>query len=131
MRHTYREVDTCGVRMALKLLAGKWTPIILYHLVSGQLRFTELWHEIPRVSKKVLVVQLRQLEVAGLIARTVHNSFPPEVSYQLTPKGNGLIPIMQSLDEWAVIHIAESVHISAPEPELAVSIPLSQGTYSI
>jgi DNA-binding HxlR family transcriptional regulator len=112
MRHTYREVDACGVKVALKLLAGKWTPIIFYHLVAGPLRFTELWHEIPRVSKKVLVMQLRQLEEAGLVVRTVHNGFPPEVSYQLTSKGAGLVPIMQSLDQWAMTHIAEAVHIS-------------------
>jgi DNA-binding HxlR family transcriptional regulator len=60
----------------------------------------------------VLVGQLRQLEEAGLVVRTVHNGFPSEVSYQLTPKGNGLIPIMQSLDQWAMTHVAEAVHIS-------------------
>jgi DNA-binding HxlR family transcriptional regulator len=38
----YREVDACGVKVALKLLAGKWTPIIFYHLRGGPLRFTEL-----------------------------------------------------------------------------------------
>ena len=112
MRHTYREVDSCGVRVALQLLAGKWTPIILFHLIRGPLRFTELWHEIPRVSKKVLVGQLRHLEDAGLVARTVHNGFPPEVSYEFTPKGAALIPIMHSLDQWAMAHVAEAVHIS-------------------
>jgi DNA-binding HxlR family transcriptional regulator len=108
----YREVDACGVKVALKLLAGKWMPIIFYHLRGGPLRFTELWHEILRLSKKVLVGQLRQLEEAGLVARTVYNGFPPEVSYQLTPKGNGLVPIMHSLDQWAMTHVAEAVHIS-------------------
>lgn len=112
MRHTYREIDQCGVRSALKMLAGKWTPIVFYHLTAGPLRFTELWREIPRVSKKVLLGQLRQLEAAGLIARTVHSSFPPEVSYQLTAKGAELAPILYSLDQWAMTHIAEAVHIS-------------------
>lgn len=112
MRHTYREVDACGVKVALKLLAGKWTPIIFYHLAAGPQRFTALWHEIPRVSKKVLVAQLRQLEAAGLVARTVHNGFPPEVSYQLTPKGAGLVPILPGLDQWAMAHVAEAVHIA-------------------
>ena len=111
MRHTYREVDACGVHVALKLLAGKWTPILFFHLAGGPLRFTALWHAIPRVSKKVLVVQLRQLEDAGLVARTVHNGFPSEVSYELTAKGVGLVPIMQSLDQWAMAHLAEAVHI--------------------
>lgn len=111
MRHTYREVDYCGVKVALKLLAGKWTPIIFYHLAASPLRFNELWREIPRLSKKVLLGQLRQLEAAGLVARSVHNGFPPEVSYQLTPQGVGLVPILQSLDQWAMTHVAEAVHI--------------------
>lgn len=111
MRHTYHEVAQCGVKAALKLLAGKWTPIIFYHLSGGRLRFSELWREIPRVSKKVLLVQLRQLEAADLVARTVQNNFPPEVTYQLTPKGAELAPILHGLDQWAMTHIAGAVHI--------------------
>jgi DNA-binding HxlR family transcriptional regulator len=112
MRHTYFDIDQCGVKVALKLISGKWTPIIFYHLTTGSMRFTELWRAIPRVSKKVLLVQLRQLEAAGLVVRTVHNGFPPEVTYCLSAKGAELAPILQSLDHWAMTHVAGAVHIA-------------------
>jgi DNA-binding HxlR family transcriptional regulator len=119
MRHTYRDVEHCGVKMALKLISGKWTPIIYYHLMAGPLRFTELWREIPRVSKKVLLTQVRQLEAAGLLMRTVQNNFPPEVTYQLTPKGAALAPILQSLDQWAMSNVADAVHLPQELPVVA------------
>lgn len=112
MRHTYREVETCTTKVALGLLSGKWKPIIFFHLASGAMRFTELWRAIPRVSKKVMLEQLRQLEDAGIVERTVHNGFPPEVTYQLTTKGAELAPILQRLDQWAMKHLEGVVQIS-------------------
>ena len=52
------------------------------------------------------------LEQAGLVERTVHNGFPPEVTYQLSHKGAELAPILYRLDQWAVKHIAGVVQIS-------------------
>jgi DNA-binding HxlR family transcriptional regulator len=112
MRHTYHEVECCAARVALGLISGKWKPIIFFHLAHGSLRFTELWREIPRVSKKVLLEQLRQLETAGLVERTVQNGFPPEVSYHLSAKGAELAPILQRLEEWALAHVEGVVQIS-------------------
>ncbi|UOQ52894.1 winged helix-turn-helix transcriptional regulator [Hymenobacter cellulosivorans] len=112
MRHTYHDVEFCATRVALGMLAGKWKPILFFHLFAGPRRFTELWRDIPRVSKKVLLEQLRQLEAAGLVERTVHNGFPPEVSYQLSAKGAELGPILHRLDQWAVKHIEGVVQIS-------------------
>jgi DNA-binding HxlR family transcriptional regulator len=112
MRHTYHDIECCAAKVALDLISGKWKPIILFHLGSGPLRFTELWREIPRVSKKVLLEQLRQLEAATLVERTVQNGFPPEVTYQLTSKGQELAPILQSLEQWAMAHVEGVVQIS-------------------
>ncbi|MCB2407455.1 winged helix-turn-helix transcriptional regulator [Hymenobacter lucidus] len=112
MRHTYHDVEFCATRVALSLLAGKWKPIIFFHLFPGPRRFSELWRDIPRVSKKVLLEQLRQLEAGGLVARTVHNGFPPEVTYELSAKGAALAPILRRLDQWAVTHIEGVVQIS-------------------
>ncbi|WP_400193786.1 winged helix-turn-helix transcriptional regulator [Hymenobacter sp. B81] len=112
MRLTYRDVEQCATKVALDLISGKWKPMIFFHLSAGPLRFTELWRQIPRVSKKVLLEQLRQLEQAELVERTVQNNFPPEVSYHLTAKGAELAPILHRLDQWALKHIAGVVQIS-------------------
>ena len=96
----YEEFQKCGARVTLSLIAGKWKPVILYYLFSGAQRFSDLWRIMPRVSKKVLLEQLKELEKAGLIERIEKNGFPPEVFYQLTDQGATLGPILKQLDEW-------------------------------
>jgi DNA-binding HxlR family transcriptional regulator len=62
------------------MLAGKWKTVILQHLAGGKLRFIQLWRLLPRVSKKVLPEQLRQLEADGLVQRHEYLTFPPAKS---------------------------------------------------
>lgn len=74
---------------------------------GGELRFIHLWRLLPRVSKKVLLEQLRQLEADGLVHRQEYLKFPPEVGYGLTPKGQSLIPILRQIDQWAKAHLGD------------------------
>ena len=104
---TYDDFERCAVNVTVGMIAGKWKPVILQHLMPGEVRFVELWRAVPRVSKKVLLEQLRQLEGDGLVGRTEHLKFPPEVGYALTDKGRSLIPVLLVIDEWAARHIPE------------------------
>lgn len=101
----YEEFQKCGARVTLSLLAGKWKPLILFYLFTGSQRFTDLWRIMPRVSKKVLLEQLKELEEAGLIVRIERNGFPPEVFYKLSEQGVTLGPIMEQLNEWGDLYI--------------------------
>ncbi|WP_207421379.1 winged helix-turn-helix transcriptional regulator [Desertivirga brevis] len=96
----YEEFQKCGARVTLSLLAGKWKPLILFYLFTSSTRFTELWRIMPRVSKKVLLEQLKEMEEDGLIVRVEKNGFPPEVFYELSEQGKSLGPILRQLDEW-------------------------------
>lgn len=99
---TENQFRYCGLNVALKALAGKWKPAILYHLFHNEtIRFNELWRVIPKVSKKVLLEQLRQLEEDGLVLREEKHSFPPEVSYRLSDKGGALGTALARLEAWA------------------------------
>lgn len=101
---TFDEFKHCGVNLTFGIIAGKWKPVILQHLRTGETRFTNLWRILPRVSKKVLLEQLRQLEADGLVERHEYPKFPPEVGYALTPKGESLIPVLEVINQWAVIN---------------------------
>ena len=73
------------VEAALKLVEGRWKLVILFHLFGGKvLRFSDLERLIPRITQKMLIQQLRQLEADGLVARTVYAQVPPKVDYRLT-----------------------------------------------
>ncbi|WP_313000298.1 winged helix-turn-helix transcriptional regulator [Chryseobacterium gleum] len=97
----FEEFKNCGLRRSLDVLSGKWKPLILQNLFEeGQVRFAELWRNMPRVSKKVLAEQLKQLEKDLIIERTEVYNFPPEVYYKLTEKGQKLGPILSELHSW-------------------------------
>ena len=84
------------------MLSGKWKAVILKHLADyGETRFIDLWRAFPRVSKKVLLEQLRQLKDDGFLERKEYMQFPPVVAYNLTEKGISILPVLKNIDEWA------------------------------
>jgi DNA-binding HxlR family transcriptional regulator len=97
-----RESAAEGVENALKLLEGRWKLVILFHLFGGQvLRFSDLERAIPAISQKMLIQQLRQMEMDGIVRRIVHHQVPPKVEYCLTPWGQALCPALDALLTWA------------------------------
>jgi DNA-binding HxlR family transcriptional regulator len=97
-----RESAAEGVEKALTLLEGRWKLVILFHLFGGQvLRFSDLERTIPKVSQKMLIQQLRQMENDGIVRRIVHHQVPPKVEYCLTGWGQALCPALDALLKWA------------------------------
>jgi DNA-binding HxlR family transcriptional regulator len=106
----YDQFRYCGLNVALNVLSGKWKPIILYHLFhEDEVRFTDLWRNIPKVAKKVLLEQLKQMEVAGVIVREERNAFPPEVYYRISEKGKALGPALMALETWAKVYSQKEI----------------------
>jgi DNA-binding HxlR family transcriptional regulator len=91
-----------GVESVLRVLEGRWKLVILFHLFGGKiLRFSELEREIPAISQKMLIQQLRQMEKDGIVRRIVHHQVPPKVEYGLTDWGQSLCPALDALLTWA------------------------------
>ncbi len=93
--------NKCPVTHAMNIIGGKWKPIIIYLLSRGRLRFGKLIMFMPSISRKVLTDQLRELEADGLIIREKFAEIPPRVEYSLTESSEKLIPLLNSLGEWA------------------------------
>lgn len=88
------------MRRAFALLSGKWKLEIMWLLNQRTYRFGELRKAIPGISQHMLTAQLRELEMDGLVLRTVFAEVPPRVEYEITAKARGLGPAMQALTEW-------------------------------
>lgn len=101
---SYDHSTGCAVEAALEIIGGKWKGVVLFHLISGKLRFSEIKRKIGSVTQRTLTKQLRELEADGMVTRTVHAVVPPKVDYELTPKGQALAPILLSLREWGGEH---------------------------
>ena len=87
----------CPLEECLRVLAGAWTPQVLWYLNDGPRRFGELKRAIPGVSAKVLTTRLRELEERELVARRVLPTSPPSVEYRLTELGLGLEPVLDAI----------------------------------
>jgi DNA-binding HxlR family transcriptional regulator len=96
----------CPVEATLELIGGKWKGLVLYHLLQGTMRFSELRRKVPGVTQRMLTRQLRELESAGLVLRTVYAEVPPRVEYALTVEGESLRPVILALREWGRNYLA-------------------------
>jgi DNA-binding HxlR family transcriptional regulator len=100
---TNGRLHVCPVETSLELLSGKWKPRILWKLHNQEvLRFGELKRELADITPKMLTQQLRDLEQDGLITRLVYPQVPPKVEYRLSPFGETLKPILDSIAAWGV-----------------------------
>jgi DNA-binding HxlR family transcriptional regulator len=105
---------TCGLDATLRVVAGKWKPLILYFLTQGgPTRYGELRRAVRDVSDKMLIQQLKELEADGLVKRTDYKEIPPRVDYSLTPLGRGLAEALVPLCTWGVENMAEVTRLYA------------------
>ena len=93
-------VSECPIEGAMILLSGRWRALILYYLSRGPMRFNELKRANQGISQQMLTHELRALEAARVISRTVHAEVPPRVEYRLTESGRRLMPIIDDLATW-------------------------------
>ena len=94
-------LEECPIRAALDVISGKWKPVILYHLMKGKKRFSELQKLMPDTAQKILTQQLRELEQDGVVVRRVIPGGRPRVEYSFSAKGESLLPVLWELCKWA------------------------------
>lgn len=91
----------CPARLAIEIIATKWTVVTIFALSKGPLRHGELVELIGGVSRKVLTQTLRRLQDSGLVERRVYAEAPPRVEYSLTELGRSLEEPIAMLTDWA------------------------------
>lgn len=90
-----------GVRRAFDFLGKRWNGVILGTLSAGPTGFADLRRGVGSITDSVLSDRLVELADAGLVERTVTQTRPPGVRYQLTRTGAQLVPILFQLGSWA------------------------------
>jgi DNA-binding HxlR family transcriptional regulator len=120
---------------ALKVIAGRWKAIILYHLFDGAKRLSELKRLAPNASQKMLVQQLREMEEHGLVHREIFRQVPPRVDYSATLLGLTLEPVIMSLCAWGRRHATELNELdrltecSVPPPRKVRARPAGEASH--
>ncbi|MFD3204311.1 winged helix-turn-helix transcriptional regulator, partial [Bacillus sp. LR_5] len=94
------DFEGCPVETTLDIIGGKWKGILLYHLIDGKKRFNEFRKLYPKITQRMLTLQLRELERDGVIHREVYKQVPPKVEYSLTEFGRTLEPVILHMKDW-------------------------------
>lgn len=95
-------VSGCSVEEAMRLLGGRWRLLIASYLLDGAKRFNDLRRDMPAISQRMLTLDLRALEEAGLISRTVYPTVPVKVEYALTDDGRRLQPVVELMKDFGL-----------------------------
>ena len=98
----------CPVTFTMKVIGGKWKPIILFLIQKGANRFGILHRAIEGISKQMLTKQLRELEADGILSRKIFPEIPPRVEYSVTDRGKSLFPIIDQMKKWGEQHLEMS-----------------------
>lgn len=94
----------CGLDLIGEVLYGKWKIRLLWFINEGYQRPSELQRKIPEASRRVLDIQLKELEEHELITKKIYPVVSPKVEYSLTEFGKTLIPVISALGQWGDEH---------------------------
>ena len=92
------------VKDSLDVLHGRWKLPILVSLKFSSKRFKQISRDINGITDKMLSKELKELEMNQLIRRTVYDTFPPTVDYELTKHGHSLDSVISALKDWGGTH---------------------------
>jgi len=90
----------CAMDVTMNYIGGKWKSVVLWYLRKEKKRFSELRRHIPNITEKMLSLQLKELELDGIVSRKVYPEVPPKVEYALTDFGKTLIPVLEEIAKW-------------------------------
>lgn len=91
----------CGsIAASLEIMGDKWTGQIVLDLTAGPKRFTELEQHLG-IGPRTLSQRLDSLEQHAVITKKQSAETPRRMEYSLTPKGEDLLPVLQSMAAWA------------------------------
>jgi DNA-binding HxlR family transcriptional regulator len=101
------EATSCAVAACAEIIGAKWTAILVHDLSEGPRRFSELEQSCAGISPRTLSERLRALETEGIVDRRSYAESPPRVEYELTDKGEALLPIIEEMRQFGHAHLTD------------------------
>jgi len=93
-----------AVRDTLNVIRGKWKLPIIGSLCYGKKRFKELERDISKITPRMLSKELKELELNSIVKRTVYDTTPVTVEYELTPSGKRIKQVLDAMVKWGLEH---------------------------
>jgi DNA-binding HxlR family transcriptional regulator len=97
----------CPIRTTLELVGGKWKLLIIRQLANEPKRLSKLKQDIPDISEKMLIQELKNLVDSELVIRINYGEVPPRVEYELSEKGQLALPLIGHMKDFAEQYLAK------------------------
>ena len=97
-------LEPCPIERGMRVIGGKWTGSILWHLQDRPVRFNDLARQLGGASKKVITQRLKEMEANKLVKRKVLDTKPVAVTYELTNFGKTALTFLNDLKKWTIEH---------------------------
>ncbi|MDR6844334.1 helix-turn-helix domain-containing protein [Flavobacterium granuli] len=110
IKMSFKEAKACPIQFVLALndtlnvINGKWKLPIIGSLLFEKRRFTEIQRNIPKITPRMLSKELKDLEMNGMVKRTVYDTIPISVEYELTDSAKSLGDVLDKMLEWGLQH---------------------------
>jgi len=107
---SFKEAKACPIQFVLavndtlNVISGKWKLPIIGTLLFGKKRFTEIQRNISKITPRMLSKELKDLEMNGIVKRTVYDTIPVSVEYELTESAKSLGEVLDKMLEWGLQH---------------------------
>lgn len=106
----FKEAKSCPIQFVLavndtlNVINGKWKLPIIGSLLFNKRRFTDIQRNIPKITPRMLSKELKDLEVNGIVKRTVYDTIPVSVEYELTESAKSLGEVLDKMLDWGIKH---------------------------
>lgn len=101
------EATSCAVAACAEIIGAKWTALLVHDMSEGPRRFSQLEHSCAGISPRTLSERLRALEVERIVERRSYAESPPRVEYELTEKGQALLPIIDEMRHFGRAYLSD------------------------
>lgn len=105
-----KEIKACpdqfilSINDTLNVISGKWKLPIIGSVLYGKKRFTDIQRNIPKITPRMLSKELKELELNGVLVRTVYDSTPVSIEYELSQSGKSITEVLDKMIEWGIQH---------------------------
>lgn len=116
----------CGITVSMKIFGGKWKPCIIDAIAHGYSRPSEMARYISEAPQRVIEMQLKELEIHGIVEKVIFGGFPLRTEYTLTEAGRSVVPIIDQLNNWGM----KNKELVAVSQQAETSNPVSSASYN-
>ena len=99
-----KEISPCPLDAMLVVIDGRWKGTILWRLLEGPMRTSELQRSIPGITERMLIRHLKELVADGVLERIV-NGNERQVRYGISSYGETMLPVLEAICEWGREHL--------------------------